>query len=363
MRSAHRNFDLLLTLGERLSRKVAFISEETGNRGRDYSWIPSRKLQQIAFQLQTVWEMTQETWRARDCEVVFIFEHKPWYAYPVYAVCLARRQTVLFIVHGIQQTHGQSFFHRMGLRVLRLIERHADFWPVHLEVSDRNVEGVPRFTKSIVMPHPMPREAQPRGLRASPGAGGVVRIGILGILRADKPVEPLLDILARHAQSHAGVELVFGSPRWQVPESLQEKLKARGIVYRDTDTMEQYNAVVHSLHIVVAWFDRDAFYFRPSGIVHDAIAGGCYVLAPDFPVIAAQMSTPVRCGSPCKSLDELPAELERAMDEVRHAADLQARFDAWRAYRSDERVLDSLCLAIDSALSGRARTVQPSPSN
>ena len=157
--------------------------------------------------------------------------------------------------------------------------------------------------------------------------------------------------------------MLFGSPRWQVPESLQEKLKARGIVYRVTVTMEEYNAVVHSLHIVVAWFDRDAFYFRPSGIVHDAIAGGCYVLAPDFPVIAAQMSTPVRCGSACKSLDELPAELERAMDEVRHAADLQARFDAWRAYRSDERVLDSLCLAIDSALSGRARTVQPSPSN
>ena len=95
----------------------------------------------------------------------------------------------------------------------------------------------------------------------------------------------------------------------------------------------------------------------------DVLTVAHLLLAPDFPVIAAQMSTPVRCGSACKSLDELPLQLERAVDEVLHAADLQARFDAWRAYRSDERVLETLCLAIDSATSGRVRRIEPRPSN
>lgn len=358
MRSAHRNFNLLLVLGERLGRPVTFISEETGSRGRDYSWIPTRALRQIAFQLLTMWAMTREAWRSGRSDLIFIFEHKPWYAYPLYAVCMLRRQQVLFIVHGIQQTHGQSSFHRLGLRALQALERHGNVWPVHLEVSDRDVQGVPRFSKSIVMPHPMSREDQV--MRRRPSAdGGPVRIGILGILRADKPVEPLLDILVAHASRHPNVELVFGSPRWQVPASLVEALQARGITFRDTDSFEQYNDVIQSLDIVVAWFERDSFYFRPSGIVHDAIAGGCFVLAPDFPVIAAQMSNPVRCGQACASLEALPAALEQAMEEVLHAPDLQSRFEAWRAYRSDERVLHALCAGIEAAGPGQAQPVRP----
>ena len=348
MRSAHRNLDLFLSLGDRLGRGVVFISEETASRGKSYEWIPSRALRQIAFQLLTMWEMTREAWRSKRSDLVFVFEHKPWYAYPLYAVCLLRRQTVFFIVHGIQQTHGQSPFHRLGLQVLRTIEKHCDVWPIHLEISDREVQGVPRFTKSIVVPLPLPREAPIERARIRPG--GPLRIGILGILRADKPVEPLLDILQACAKAHPDVQLAFGSPKWQVPERLQQALAGWGIEYADTDTPEQYNVFVHSLDIVVAWFERDSFYFRPSGILNDAIAGGCFVVAPDYPVLSVQMGVPACCGEPCSSLAELPQALERAIDQVLHAGDLASRFDAWRAWRADERVMQTLCTGIQDAL-------------
>ncbi len=354
MRSAHRNLDLFLSLGDRLGRGVVFISEETASRGKSYEWIPSRALRQIAFQLLTMWEMTREAWRSKRTDLVFVFEHKPWYAYPLYTVCLLRRQTVFFIVHGIQQTHGQSPFHRLGLQVLRTIEKHCDVWPIHLEISDREVQGVPRFTKSIVVPLPLPREAPL--VRARIGPGGPLRIGILGILRADKPVEPLLDILQACAGAHPDVQLAFGSPKWQVPERLQQALAERGIDYADTDQPEQYNVFVHSLDIVVAWFERDSFYFRPSGILNDAIAGGCFVVAPDYPVLSVQMGVPACCGEPCSSLAELPQALERAIDQVLHAGDLASRFDAWRAWRADERVMQTLCAGIQDALGQTSRT-------
>jgi hypothetical protein len=358
MRSAHRNLDLFLSLGDRLGRGVVFISEETASRGKDYEWIPSRALRQIAFQLLTMWEMTREALRARRTDLVFIFEHKPWYAYPLYAVCLLRRQTVFFIVHGIQQTHGQSPFHRLGLQVLRTIEKHCEVWPIHLEISDQDVQGVPRFTKSIVVPLPLPREA-PIERERSRQPGAPLRIGILGILRADKPVEPLLDILQACAKARPNVQLAFGSPRWQVPERLQQALAERGIEYADTDQPEQYNVFVHSLDIVVAWFERDSFYFRPSGILNDAIAGGCFVVAPDYPVLSVQMCVPARCGEPCPDLAGLPQALERAIDQVLHEPDLPLRFDAWRAWRADERVVQTLCSGIQNALAQGASQVQP----
>ena len=337
MQAAHETFDMLVDLEGHTGKRFAFISERTPRRDKLYKWIPVAPLRQVCFQALTALDMAAEAWRARDVDAFFIYEHKPWYSYLLYAVCVARRKPVFFIVHGIQQTYRQSVVHRLGFAVLCKLERHGNFWPVHIELSDRQVPGVVPFSTSIFMRHPLPCDMAPRA--RAPLADRPVRIGIAGIMRKDKPIVPLLHALLRFRGENENVEIAVGTPLWQASPELLDMAKAASVSVVETDKGAQYQDFIQSLDIIVAHFERDAFYFRPSGVVSDAIAGGCIVVAPAFPTIEAQMSQPVRCGESYEDLTDLPGALHRAIERLADSAERTAR---WRDLRASENILADL---------------------
>lgn len=340
MKPAHRTFEVFINLEKVMGRSLTFISEKTPFRYRYYCWLPSRGLRQVAYQLFKACDMAGAVFRAPRSAAILIFEHKPQYSLPLYVACLLRNQPVFFFVHGIQQLGHRSPAHLAGLRLLQWFVQHFRFWPLHLELGDCVLPPRDRFARSIQVAHPLPRQSF---VIRTPFAGRKFRIGVVGMLRSDKPTLPLIGRLEALLQGREDLELVVGTPFWQRSSDLVE----RNFTLVDTTTPEQYNALLDSLDIVVTSFDRASFYFRPSGVINDAAAAGCYVLAPDFPVFRAQLSIPCRVGRTYADDTRLGDALAGALTELREGS---MDFDMWRKHRSSEKLLDELASKIAALL-------------
>lgn len=340
MKPAHRTFEVFMDLERVLGRSLTFVSEDTPFRYHYYRWFPSRWLRQVAYQLFKACDMAMAVLRAPRTVAIFIFEHKPQYSLPLYAACLLRNQPVFFFVHGIQQIGYRSPVHLAGLRLIQWIVRHFRFWPLHLELDDRVLPPRDRFARSIQLAHPLPRQSF---AERAPLGGRKVRIGVVGMLRPDKPILPLIEQLSEFIQVQTDLELVVGTPFWQRSPDLVE----RSFTLVDTTTPEQYAALLDSLDIVVTAFDRDSFYFRPSGVINDAVAAGCYVLAPHFPVFMSQLSTPCRVGRTYTDDTDLVAVLTEAVADLHEGA---VDFNAWRKHRTSEKLLNELGSRISEVL-------------
>ena len=343
MKSAHPTFDLFLRLDRPPHRAIAFISEMTPSRQRWYEWLPHRFARQAAYQLIKSVDMAREVLRSRNQSAILIFEHKPQYALALYAACLSRRVPVFFFCHGLQQLQGRSVAHRWGFRLLRWLVSRFDVWPIHLELADDALPERLRYRRSIVMPLPL-----------APDSGGPrsdfdvkrVRLGVVGMLRPDKPVVPLIEALKKAFAGNPRYELRIATPFWLVTEELRQA----GLELVDTTSPEQYDQFLRSTDIVLADFERSSFFFRPSAIVNDALAAGCYVIAPDYPVFKAQLSTPCRVGSVFGELAEIEELVGAAVIELKEG---KVDFEQWRAHRRDEKLLNMLGDRMDEIIRQR----------
>ena len=273
----HASLAPLLRLPDFIHRRIVFISERTPNRERWYGWLPHRLLRQFAFQQLHHCELARTVWREQNAEIFFLFEHKAMYAWPLYLVLLLKRRPCFFLVHGLQQLAARSWLHRLGLALCRTWVRLGEFYPIHLELGDAGLPPSRRFdpAKSLVIPHPHPKAelaAEP------PRRTGPLRVGVVGMLRRDKPVARLLDLLQAGA-ARGEYELIVGTPFWQK----ETWLDALPVTLRDTHDDAAYDACLGEIDLLVADFRREDYEFRPSGVVIDAAMEGCFVLAPDYP--------------------------------------------------------------------------------
>jgi hypothetical protein len=339
MNAAHTTFNVLQEISVKLNKNVAYISEDTPERSKYYSWMPTRAIRQICYQLLKAFDMAWELFRTKKVELIFIFEHKPWYSYLLYMVCILKGKPVFFIVHGLQQTHHNSLFHKLGFNILLFLEKYFNFWPIHLEISDQHITNIIRFTKSIVIPHPLSQDVH----FATKQINKIIKVGIVGMIRPDKPIQPLIDILKIY-QSRADIQVFIGTAKFSLPDTL---LKNNIFPIHDTTSAYDYNKFIESMHIIINNFDKDQFYFRPSGIINDSLAGGCVVIAPNFPVFAAQISTPVEVGYTYNNIREIPTLVDSAIIRIKEA---NIRFDQWIDYRQTDRIIDSISKQISLVL-------------
>lgn len=334
MNPVHENFSILLDIGNILKKKIVYVSDLTPDRRKWFSWVPIRIVRQICFQFCTSLDMTKVVLKSRSVDAIFIFEHKPQYSFLLYLLCVLKNVPVFFIVHGIQQAQRKSIFHFCGGELLRALVRNFKFWPIHLEISDENVPEIRRFFKSIVIPHPLARESV--GVSERKNKKTHTSIGIVGILRDDKPIFPILKVVLDYAKVHENVELYIGTPFWQ---NIPAELKNEGIKLVDTTSREQYFTFLEAIDIVVTDFDRDSFYFRPSGIINDSVSCGCFVIAPDFPVFKAQLSKPVKVGETYHNLEDLSATISKAVIYTKTSS---IDYRSWVEARSDTYIFNSL---------------------
>lgn len=335
MHPVHTTLTPLLDLPALTGIRISFISERTPDRAYLYHWFPSSHARQFLYQFIKSCDMALEVLKAQSPQLYLIFEHKSHYAFPMYVALLIRRKPVLFFVHGLQQTCYRGAWYMFGLKILRLLVSYSSFFPIHLEKSDRHLPSGIRFRsdKALVMPFPHPLANSNLSISPNKWNRSKFRIGVVGMLRQDKPTRKLLEALIglKKKQNHS-FELVFGTPFWQKPDWV-DALDIDEIL--DTGTPSSYIETLKSINIAIHDFRREDYLFRPSGVINDSGMCGCYILCPRFPVFEAQITTPIAIGKTFQSYEEIPDLLSSVIKGLRQGI---PDFEQWRSYRGIDRL-------------------------
>lgn len=180
-------------------------------------------------------------------------------------------------------------------------------------------------TKLVVLPYPIRSGRVPAVRKAG------LRVGFVGRFRADKAQEEALEYLLANAAP--GMEIVVANP----DEAVRRRYASRNCTVLDTSTDEQYRTALAQIDVAVINYRREAYEFRPSGVVRDLLEAGVAVVCPDFPVLADQIATPQPVGRTYSRLSDLPAVLE----ELRRDDRLPAGFASYFTHRSPDAIADS----------------------
>jgi hypothetical protein len=313
----------------RTGYRFGFIGDPKPHGRNWYDHIPLAPLRQFlhlqSIHLRIAWSIL----RAPRPDAFFLITINLIYSLPIYLALLLRRRPAFFLVHGSQQTAGRSALHRAAFALCRLAVQRAELYPVHLELGDDVLPPSMRFApeKSLCIPHPHPLAEQPP---TASRREGPLRVGVVGLLRGDKPVDQIFRLLAG-MQEELGIRLVLGTPSWQKPNWVDALPVEVVETWRDA----QYFGCLANLDVLIVDFRRDDYWFRPSGVIIDAAMSGCAVLCPDFPVMRAEIVDPVRIGRAFTDLSEVPALLREMKTALRVAP---PDFAAWREPRRMERI-------------------------
>jgi hypothetical protein len=239
-------------------------------------------------------------------------------------------------LHGNQISPNKNIITASGFKLLkRQLKKSKKFKVVLLELDDSLVDPAYQLPddSKIVIPHPIIREAIPRlqlGERLAKLAQ--IRIGVVGIIRPDKPIKKVLDHLVKYVDKNPNCEIIVGAPIKQKPQFLNN-LK---VTLLDTTRQQDYLDILKTIDILVTDYDRDSYFYRASGVISDGGSCGCYILANDYPVIRQQITWPVSIGQVFSSLDELESLLDQAIIHVRQNG--QDNHWQWREKRGAEYI-------------------------
>ncbi|HHP7232682.1 MAG TPA: glycosyltransferase family 1 protein, partial [Xenococcaceae cyanobacterium] len=134
------------------------------------------------------------------------------------------QKKVFIMLHGNQQFAMTSKIKYWGLLYLKFyLKIFTNLKVILLEIDDDLLE--PKFQlpqkAKIIMPHPLRSEVTPRlqpGERLAKNTK--IKIGIVGIIRADKPINQLIEKVQEYQKQNSQVELIIGTPIAQKPEYL-----------------------------------------------------------------------------------------------------------------------------------------------
>jgi hypothetical protein len=83
-------------------------------------------------------------------------------------------------------------------------------------------------------------------------------------------------------------------------------------------------------------YEKESYYYRTSGVISDAGSSGCYIIAPDYPVIRNQVKYPAEIGATFQSFADLDKLLNEAIVTVRERG--QDNNWLWREKRGAEYI-------------------------
>jgi glycosyltransferase involved in cell wall biosynthesis len=327
--TAHSALAPLLQLSERLGIKFAFITDPSPPNPKWYQWIPISPIRQFCYQQLLHLKLAFSILFHPKADVFLIFTNNPLYSLPIYVALFLRHRPAFFLVHGSQQLAHRSLFHRIAHGICAICVRYGELYPVHLELGDAVLPASRRFpeTKTLCIPHPHPFAENAPAERKHTGR---FKVGVVGMLRREKPIHQLVKILIE-AQEKMDFQVVLGTPFWQ-KEAWVDDLPVELV---DTTTIEQYFECLSDLDVLVVDFARSEYYFRPSGVVVDAAMCGCFVLCPNYPVFQHEVTVPVTIGQTFSDLQEIPGLLQELIGTLRQR---QVDFAAWRQHREMAKI-------------------------
>ncbi len=285
--------------------------------------------------------------KLKDVDTIIVMEIYLQHVFITLPLLALTGKTVLLLLHGDQQFALKNWVKAIGLNYVKLFLKMAKFKAVLLEIDDTILPSevqIPDVSK-IVIPHPMRTDVEPRSQMGerSP-ADRPIKIGVVGIIRADKPIAKLVQQLKTYVANHPGTcELILGMPLNQKPSDMDWS----GVTICDTTSEADYFKVLKDLDILVSFYNRDSYYYRASGVINDALCSGCFCIAPDYPVIRHQLTWPVEVGLMFTNLNQIDALLDQAIAHIRQHG--QDNHWLWREQRSTKVLADLLLNQTPSA--------------
>lgn len=258
---------------------------------------------------------------------------------------LARR-SVLLLHHNL----GRASRSRAEAALLRAYAR-CGFRLAVMEDPDVLQEFRIPPSRRCALPHPVPPPA-PWSHRSGP-----LRIGCVGRFRAEKNIPLLLEAVQTAATGlQLPYELVLGCD----DATLRATWAARGYSCMDTGQAAAYRECLAGLDVLVLGYDAASYRYRASGVIADAIAAGVHVLAPDLPLIRAQLAQPCAAGATYPAVEDLAAGLAAACALAR-AADARARLQRQVAARSVTALAAQLAALAGPGRRRGLRAANPAP--
>ena len=162
----------------------------------------------------------------KDRELLFVFEAYNQHLLLLLPLLLLTGKKVLIMLHGNQQFAIHSKIKYWGLLYLKLfLFLSKKIKVILLEIDDRLLPEKVRLPKDskIIIPHPIVEQLTPRlPIAARLTASEKIKIGIVGTIRADKPIAKLIKIIQTYLQTNSQVELIIGTPSAQKLQDLEQ---------------------------------------------------------------------------------------------------------------------------------------------
>jgi hypothetical protein len=246
------------------------------------------------------------------------------------------RRTIIICFHGEQEeaTHRRAkaiFLNYLKIHLLLFRRLKVVLFEVDDDVIPKKYR-FPVFSK-IVIPFPRSSEASPRyPLGSRIKNDDKIRIGVVGMMRKNKPITNIFHLLRDFSKSNQNCEVIIGTPFWQKPDYLDDF----GFAIYDTSLRGDYLKLLRSIDILVTDYSKIGHYYRASGIISDAGSSGCFIICPDYPVIKNQISWPVQIGFSYTCHDEIIPLIKKAIKFIHENG--QDNHWMWREKRSIESV-------------------------
>ena len=317
----HPGLKDLLTLNQYLAdKKLGFLSIET----KLPSWLlnitKAIPIYAIGLNLRREYRhiaMGLRAFKLKDNDSILVFEAYNQHLLFLLPLLALTRKEILIMLHGNQQFAINSKIKYLGLLYLKIyLKLTKKIKAILLEIDDDILPAkvqLPSQAK-IIIPHPCRSDYLPSlklGERLS--AEAKIKIGIVGIIREDKPIARLITKIQEYqSQTDKNCELVIGTPKQQKPAYL-DKLD---IEFQDTTQEEDYIRVLQEIDILVIHYDKARYYYRTSGVISDAASCGCYIIASDYPLIKQQITYPISIGNTFTDFEQLDTILDNAIAHV-----------------------------------------------
>lgn len=199
------------------------------------------------------------------------------------------RKKLLFMIQNNMQVAHVGSRERWYFRTLCRLGFQFGFLEAADGLAELGVEVSDRQFVSLPMPIYPPHGERPARQHAGP-----LSIGVIGRELPEKNTDRLLSLLLEfRASGDLEAEIVLGSNDRQVLETWA----GRGVRAVPTLDYADYLRAMAAVDVLLIHYDRLHYFYRSSGVIHDAACAGTAVVCPDFPVFRYQVTQPVRVGA------------------------------------------------------------------
>jgi hypothetical protein len=206
------------------------------------------------------------------------------------------RKKLLFVMnHNLQKAHTNKV-DAIFLRILFKLGMR----PLFLE-SDSGLDelGVVLLKNCyLILPIPIPKSS------CKSKNDNRFTVGIIGDNRKEKKISCLAELLYEVCDRN-GMTLLLGS----TDQSLLDEWRGRGVTTINTLDPINYELAFSLSDAIVLNYDREAYYYRSSGVICDAIAANTVVVCPDYPILNDQITRFGRAGISFSSEEDIESIL------------------------------------------------------